>query len=242
MKFPGKIPNRILLLILTMLFILASLGTVQARDRAWYFGGGYLLGTASGELNNSNEFFPSDDTVNGPIVNKFEVGEGSGFVINAGFAINRWVAIELMQVHIGLDATSTKFPDELLEANMDGFVLAIRPMVPMGPFEVFARVGFGGYNLEVQEIVDVTPNPNRKDANFSGSGYAYGGGIALTLGRLGIEASVTTHQVFFDSVEADGVSGVISNQELTFKTAMVILTIHFGKGLIKKSVKKEAEK
>ena len=231
MKFFGKMSNRFLLLILTMLFLLVSLGTVEARNRAWYFGGGYLLGTASGELNNSTEFFPSDDTVNGPIVNKFEVGEGSGFVINAGFAVNKWFAIEVMQVHLGLDATSTRFPDELLEANMDGFVLAIRPMVPMGPFEVFARVGFGGYNLEVQEIVEVTPNPNRKDANFSGGGYVYGGGIALTLGRLGIEASVTTHQVFFDSVEADGNTGIISSQDMTFKTAMVILTIHFGKDL-----------
>lgn len=242
MNFTTKIPNRFFLLFLTMLFMLASLGTVQARNRAWYIGAGYLGGTASGELNNSAEFFPSDDTVNGPIVNKFEVDEGRGFVINAGFAINRWVAIELLQTHLNLNAISSKFPGETLDANLDSFVLAVRPMVPMGPFEVFARVGIGGYLLEVQEISEVTVNPNRQDATFSGSGYAYGAGFAITLGRLGIEASFTTHEVGFDSVESFGTTGIISRQDMTFKTAMVILTIHFGRDLTKKSVKKEAEK
>ncbi len=231
MNFLGKMPNRFLLLILTMLFVLASLGTVQARSRAWYIGAGYVLGSATGELNNSQVFYPADDNVNGPFVYGVDLEEGSGFAINVGYAISKWIAFEVLQTHIGLDATSAKYPGETLDADMDSFIFAVRPMLPLGPLEVFVRFGIGGYSLEVQENTEVTANPNRKDSTFSGGGYAFGGGVALSLGRLGIEASYTQHEVGFDSIKAAGKTGTISRQDMSFKTAMVILTIHFGRNL-----------
>ena len=231
MNFSEKMPNRFLLLMLTVIFVLASLGTAQARSRAWFFGAGYATGTPTGDLNGNQVFYPTDDTVNGPFVYGVDLDEGSGFAINAGYAFNKWIAFEVMQIHIGMEATSAQYSGETLDANMDGFIIAVRPMLPMGPLEVFGRFGFGGYTLEVQRNTEVTANPNRKDSTFSGGGYAFGGGVALILGRVGIEASYTQHEVGFDSIDAGGEVGSISRQDMTLKTAMVILTIHFGKNL-----------
>ena len=238
MNFSGKMPNRCLPAILTMLFVLVSLSTVQARSRAWYIGAGYLTGSATGELNGNQVFYPTDDTVNGPFVYGIDLDEGSGFVINAGYAINKWIAFEVLQIHInldatsaGLDAASSQYSGETLDADLDGFIFAVRPMLPLGPLELFVRFGFGGYSLGVRRNTVVTANPNLKDYAFGGGGYAFGGGVALSLGRLGIEASYTQHEVGFDSIDAAGKIGAISRQDMTFKTAMVILTIHFGRKL-----------
>ena len=179
MNFSGKKPNRFLLLILTIFFILASLGTVQARSKAWYIGAGYAKGSTTGDLNNSQVFYPTDDTVNGPFVYGVDLDDGSGFAINAGYAISKWVAFEVLQTRISQDATSAQYPGETLDANMDSFIFAVRPMLPLGPLEVFGRFGFGAYTLEVRRNTEVIVNPNRKDSTFSGGGYVFGGGVAF---------------------------------------------------------------
>lgn len=238
MKIIGKMPNRILLLVLSIVFFGATFGTAQARSKAWYFGAGYLAGSATGELNGTQTFYPTNDTTNGPSVYGVKLDEGSGFVINAGYAVSKWIAFELLQIHINMDATSasldaasTQYSGENLDADLDGFIFAVRPMLPLGPLEVFGRFGFGGYSLDVQRNAVITANPNLKDSTFSGGGYAFGGGVALSFGRVGIEASYTQHEVGFDSINAASETGSISRQDMTFKTAMVILTIHFGKDL-----------
>ena len=231
MKIIGKMPNRNLLLVLSIVFIGATFGTAQARSKAWYIGAGYLAGSATGELNGTQTFFPTDDTTNGPFVYGVKLDEGSGFAINAGYAVNKWFAFELLQIHINMDATSAQYSGETLDTDLDGFIFAVRPMLPLGPLEVFGRFGFGGYSLGVQANAEITSNPNRKDSSFSGGGYAFGGGVAFSLGRVGIEASYTQHEVGFDSITAASETGSISRQDMTFKTAMVILSIHFGRNL-----------
>ena len=125
-------------------------------SKAWYIGAGYLTGSAAGELNGSQVFYPADDTVNGPFVYGVDLNDGSGFAINAGYAISKWIAFEVLQTHINLDATSVQYPGETLDADLDSFIFAVRPMLPLGPLEVFARFGFGGYSLEVQENTEGT--------------------------------------------------------------------------------------
>lgn len=209
--------------------VLFLANTAQARSQAWYVGAGPASGSVTSELAANQVYY--ENIVTGPFVYGVDLKDGNGFVFNVGYAFNKWIAIEALHTSLNLDASSNQYPGETLDANLTGITFGVRPMLPLGPLELFGRFGIGGYTLEVQRNVVVTGSSGRQDSTFSGGGYAFGGGVALSLGRLGIEAGLTQHKFAFDTLDGGDKVGTISKLDTTVNVASVILTIHFGRAL-----------
>lgn len=224
-----KITTRVIFPFLAMFLLFAAMDTIHARSRAWYIGAGTASGTPTGDLNGSQVYI--GDPVSGPFVFGVDLEEGDGVAINAGFALNKSIAFEVLYTITSHTATSNYYPGETLNADLTAFLIAVRPMLPIGPLEVFGRFGIGIYNLKVQGNAEAPLGSARQDSSFDGDGYAYGAGVALSLGRLGIEAGITQHKFSFRSLEAAGNRGEISSIGMKLKTVSVILTLHFGKDL-----------
>lgn len=224
-----KKTTRVIFPFLAMLLLLGAMDTIQARSRAWYIGAGSASGSLTGDLNSSQ--VQIGDPISGPFVFGVDLEEGDGVAINAGFALSQSIAFEVLLTNTSHNATSNRYPGETLNADLSSILIAVRPMLPLGPLEIFGRFGIGIYTLDVERNTEAPLGSARQDSSFDGDGYAYGAGVAFSLGHLGIEAGFTQHKFSFRTLEAGGTFGEISSLGMKFKTFSVILTLHFGKEL-----------
>ena len=213
---------------------LAEFSPAQAREKMIFVGGGFSNSKLSGGLNeNVPPILPTNDSVNGPIVYGTNFESGGGFAFQVGFVPSRFIGVEVLLTATSHDATNAfQFPGERLDAALAAQIVALRLMLPLGDsFEIFGRAGFGAYGLAILKNVVFPGRFFREDSTFSGTGRATGGGVFFTLGRVGIEVGVTTHDVTFDEVETDGITYSIPDIDMTVTTTNLLITAHFGPGL-----------
>jgi opacity protein-like surface antigen len=127
---------------------------------------GFYLGVGGGQFDVEID---DVDTANG-IQEAFE-GDDTVFKVFGGWRFNPFIGIELDYIDLG-------GPDDTIanvnfETKISGIAPYLTGTLPIGPIEVFARVGYYFYDVEV----------NSQDVSLDDSGedlaYAIGGGVTL---------------------------------------------------------------
>ena len=87
-------------------------------------------------------------------------GDATGYKVIAGWRFLDWLAVEGNYVDFG-SADDTVL-GERVEADVDGLSLSAVLFVPLGPVDLFGRVGAVDWNADVSSVVSVTTAPTSR--------------------------------------------------------------------------------
>jgi opacity protein-like surface antigen len=129
--------------------------------------GGFYAGVGAGQFNievddvdTTDEFeeaFDGDDTV---------------YKVFAGWRFNPFISVELDYIDLG--GPEDTIDDIKVKAEIDGFAPYLIGTLPVGPIELFARVGYYFYDVEIS-------GQNIGSVSDSDEDLVYGAGVGLTL-------------------------------------------------------------
>lgn len=133
-----------------------------------------------------------------------------GYKFFAGYRILPFLAIEGGYVDFGNPSATFGSGDTTLdtEIKLDGWDLYGVGILPLGIFDVYAKVGYFWWDSEVRAALG---GESDRDSD-SGSDLAYGIGGALWLGQLSLRLEVE----MFDVAEADAVYMITGGVAYTF--------------------------
>jgi OOP family OmpA-OmpF porin len=117
----------------------------------------------------------------GSAISSIAKSDDNAWKVFAGYRFNPYIAIEAAYIDFG--HPSDRFEATGANGNyrvaLSGFAPSLIGTVPVGPVELFAKLGYYYYNVDVRVDFD-TPGPSL-DSSHSGSDLIYGGGVGLTL-------------------------------------------------------------
>lgn len=131
------------------------------------------------------------------IDNARDVGQGldaaiddndNAFKLFAGWRLTPFLAVEAAYVNLGSpgDAISSSGSNGNYEVEASGFAPAVIGTVPLGPIELFGKLGYYFYDVEARINFD---NGQFLSADSDGDDFMYGGGVGVTfLERLHVRA------------------------------------------------------
>jgi hypothetical protein len=150
--------------------ILPVLILVALAIPAWADEGkGFYAGAGVGQFN-----VQADDIDDiGPIVSEFD-SESTSFKIYGGWRLSRYLGFEVAYIDFG------SLDDDLGGSSVDADFSGVAPYVtgtlPLGPVELFAKLGYLFYNLEVEVAgADITSESGSDEDLI----YGIGAGIVL---------------------------------------------------------------
>ena len=218
---------------------LCAAGSAEAKPGLW-LGLGASQQSVSGDLDGktSHAFANSDQT--GVIV-PGKLADGSGFALDGGYGINRYLAAEFLFAGTQHKATTSAIGPPALDStgSVSTGLVGLRGTYPAwdDKLELFARGMFGVYSAAYDDYAlkgainrgtFVYTSTDR--VVFSGSGAGLGIGAELLLGNFGISLGYTTSSVGFVSASSPGASGRLNKTlNATINTVDLLLTYHFGK-------------
>jgi opacity protein-like surface antigen len=158
--------------------VLASLcGTALAQspenDEGLYIGAGF------GQFNVSvDDIDDADDAIT-----KID-DDGNAWKIFAGWRLNPYVAFELNYVDFGENSgstgSSTAGSSGNYSADLAGFQPAVYGLFPLGPVELFGKLGYYFYDVDLSLNLDNIDQDNFS-ADTSEEALSYGFGVGMTL-------------------------------------------------------------
>jgi opacity protein-like surface antigen len=139
---------------------------------------GLYLGVGFGQFNvNVDDFDDTDEAIQ-----RID-DEDNAWKIFAGWRINPYVAFELNYVDFGENSGSTGSSASGSEGDysveLAGFQPAIYGIFPLGPVELFGKVGYYFYDVDLAFDFDLDDLDKRTDSNAEA--WSYGAGIGVTL-------------------------------------------------------------
>jgi hypothetical protein len=162
------------------------------------------------------------------LAGKLDGGQAGGAAV-VGYGLNRFLALEYLMATSEHKASSPQ-TTQTSDASFSTQVLGVRLTLPFGErVEVFARGGYGLYEVGYNSYAFDSTNLQTSKATFSGSGTSAGGGFELFFGKLGIEFGYTMHSISFDRVNAAGGQKLAIDPKLSASadTTDVIFSYHF---------------
>ena len=146
-----------------------STATMADEETGLYLGGGYgQFGLEFDDVDDAVEDFDFDDS-------------DQAFKLFAGWRFNPYIAAEVAYLNLG--APNEDFDDGIdqgvVEAEIDGFAPYVVGTLPLGIFEIFARVGYLFYNVDVNLELgddDLDIGDSESDEAFV---YGVGAGVVL---------------------------------------------------------------
>jgi OOP family OmpA-OmpF porin len=146
-----------------VLLLASSVAALADNEKGLYAGAGV------GQFNVKID--DVDDAVN--TVSEFD-SDDTSFRIFGGWRFSPYIAVDLAYIDFG--GPDEDVNGQNVKADIDGFAPAVYGTLPLGPIELFAKVGYLFYDLNVEiggeEIADVSG---------SDEDLIYGGGIGITL-------------------------------------------------------------
>jgi opacity protein-like surface antigen len=154
-----------------------SCGTALAQspdnDEGLYIGAGY------GQFNVSVDDIDDADEA----VSKID-DDGNAWKIFAGWRLNPYVAFELNYVDFGENSGSTGSSSSGSSGNyavdLAGFQPAVYGIFPLGPVELFGKVGYYFYDVDLSLNLD-NINQDNFSADTSEEALSYGFGVGMTI-------------------------------------------------------------
>lgn len=178
---------------LTPVIALLSLGSIPAfaygaaamdNPSGPYVGGGY------GRFNYNARNLGDVGTAVGRIVND---SSDNAWKIFAGWRFNPYIALEANYIDFGRpsDKVSTGGSNGNYRVDLSGFAPYLIGSLPLGPVELFAKVGEYYYDVKTRIDFD-NPGPD-VDSSHSRNDFTYGAGVGVTvLERLHLRAEYET--------------------------------------------------
>jgi len=117
----------------------------------------------------------------GSAVSSIAKSDDNAWKIFAGYRVNPYLSFEAAYVDFGKpgDRFSATGSDGNYRVKLSGFAPYVIGTVPLGPVELFGKVGYYFYNEDIRVDFDA-PGPG-VDSSHSGSSFIYGGGVGITL-------------------------------------------------------------
>ncbi len=125
----------------------------------------------------------------GSAISSITKSDDNAWKVFGGYRVNPYLAFEAAYIDFGrpsdrFDATGT---DGNYRVDLSGFAPYVIGTVPLDPVELFGKIGYYFYDVNVRVDFDA-PGPDI-DSKHSDSDFLYGGGIGVTLlERLAIRA------------------------------------------------------
>ena len=182
---------RITAIAVSALVLGMSTGPALAADNGFY------LGASVGQSGVS-----FDETIAGENLS-FDA-DATGFKAIAGWRFLDWLAVEGNYVDLG--SGDDKVAGERIETDVDGISLSAVGFLPLGPVDLFARVGAINWNADID-----APNLDVR-ASDDGTDLAYGVGAQFRVWSLSLRAEYER----FDISDADTVDMVSLGVTWTF--------------------------
>jgi hypothetical protein len=121
--------------------------------------------------------------------------DANGFKLIAGWRFIDWLAVEANYIDFG--SGDDVVEDEKIEASADALSLSAVGFLPVGPVDLFARVGAVNWNADLS-------SPSFGSFRDDGTDLTYGLGLQFRLGSLGLRAE---YEMFdFDGADVDMLS------------------------------------
>ena len=130
--------------------------------------------------------------------------DSTGFKAILGWRFVDWLAVEANYVDLG--SGDDRVAGTKIESDVNGFTLSAVGFVPVGPVDLFARVGF------IDWEADVTAPEFDLESNGDGTDLTYGIGAQFRVWSLGVRAEYEQ----FDISDADTVDMVSLGVTWTF--------------------------
>jgi opacity protein-like surface antigen len=117
----------------------------------------------------------------GSSINDIANSDDNAWKVFVGYRINPYIAFEGAYVDFGgpSDRFDASGSDGNYRVDISGFAPYAIGTIPLGPVELFAKVGYYYYDVDVRVDVD-DPGPD-VESKHSESDFLYGGGIGVTL-------------------------------------------------------------
>lgn len=133
-----------------------------------------------------------------------------GYKVFAGVRVLKFVAVEGGYVDFGTPSASFGSGSTVLdtEIKLDGWDLYGVGILPLGLFDVYAKVGYFWWDADIRAAIE---GESERESD-SGSDMAYGIGAALWLSQISIRAEFE----LFDVAEAESVYMISINAAFTF--------------------------
>ena len=209
-----------------LLLFAAAAAPLQAREQI-YLGAGIVRASASGDLDGNLSFVPT--TAGGPVVFPGKLEDGGGLTLLGGAMVLDWLGLELELNATRHDSTHNGLPGEQIDADLFSLFAAVRFLGAItDSWEVFGRVGLGGHTLSYENNTTVPGSSIRLDSELSGVGFMAGVGTAILFGPVGIELSVSRHEVTFTSLDTADDTGDIPDADMSFTKVGLTVFAHFS--------------
>lgn len=121
--------------------------------------------------------------------------DANGYKLIAGWRFIDWLAVEANYVDFG--SGDDDVLGEKIEVSADALTLSAVGFLPVGPVDLFARVGAVDWSADLS-------SPNFGNASDDGTDLTYGLGLQFRLGSFGLRAE---YEIFdFDGADVDFLS------------------------------------
>lgn len=136
-----------------------------------YVGGGF--GQFNLEIDNPGDF--------GESVNDILDDDDSSWKLFAGWRVLPWLAVEAAYINLGnlKDRISSSGTDGEYDVKLDGFSPSLIATLPLGGFEIFGKVGYYYYDVDLSTNLG-NPGSSFIDSKHSRSDFMYGFGAGFT--------------------------------------------------------------
>jgi opacity protein-like surface antigen len=148
-----------------------SAGTAMAENpTGFYVGGGF--GRFNLDIKNPADF--------GSGISSAVNDNDNSYKIFAGWRLLPFLAVEAAYVNLGEpgDAISSSGSNGRYRLKADGFQPSVIGTVPLGPVELFGKVGYYYYDVDVS--TDLTTGGSGLVTGHSRNDLVYGGGVGMT--------------------------------------------------------------
>jgi hypothetical protein len=147
-----------------LLLLIGLAGTVRADEEK-----GFYAGAGVGQFN-----VKADDIDDiGPIVSEFD-SDSTSFKIFGGYRFSKFFAAELDYIDFG--SLDDDIAGSTVDADLNGIAPYLTGTLPLGPVELFAKVGYLFYDLELEIAgADITSESGSDEDLI----YGVGAGIVL---------------------------------------------------------------
>lgn len=187
--------------------------TASAADE----GAGFFIGLGAntnsivGEVNGTHAYVNNTSSSNQTIYDgKFDDGD-AGLALLVGYAINRYVGVEVELENTRHKATNTLL-NRTTGADFTHALIGGRLNLPLSKrWIAFVRGGFGEYLATYKDFAVDNVTGQTDQVAFSGGGSAFGAGLEVRGAHVGLALDFTEHHFVLDSASAqNGASGGIS--------------------------------
>jgi hypothetical protein len=169
---------------------------------------GFGIGESTAEASAECGDFDPDGIVCAQPDDQLDFDESdTAYSVFAGWMFNDYIGAEIGYRDFGepnggvsFDGVEGGTATGEVEAEVTGFTAALLGQLPLGPVDVYAKVGFISYDAELQGVVTYLGEVFSATLDDDGEELLYGVGALLNLGPVGVGVEYEMYDVDFDDL------------------------------------------